>query len=285
MEREFKRAGRWCEEHDYGSLVAIEPAGGGCINRGAVLETESGASFFAKMNDKAPPDMFPKEAEGLQALQVEGGPRVPEVYHAGAHFILLENLDPGPHKSGYWPQLGRELAALHRQSNDQFGFHHHNYIGSTPQKNPWMEDGFEFFARYRLLYQARLGRDRGHLSTDDVRRVESIANRLQDLVPAQDPALIHGDLWSGNVITDREGNPAIIDPATHYGWAEAELAMTGLFGRFPAAFYEAYGDHYPLEPGVKGRFPIYNLYHLLNHVNLFGGGYLSQVRSVLSKYT
>lgn len=284
MERKYKAVQNWCENNGYGTIQSVNPVGGGCINDGAVVETEQGSSFFVKTNPSAPPDMFPREAEGLQKLAVDGGPTVPRVYHAQEEFILMENLRPASKVEGYWVQFGEELASLHENRHDRFGFPHNNYIGSTPQINTWEEDGFVFFAQHRLLYQARLGRDNGKLSRGDVKNVERVAQRLESLVPVQNPVLIHGDLWSGNAITDQDGSPAIIDPAAHYGWAEAELAMTSLFGGFPPAFYKAYEAYASLEAGYGDRFPIYNLYHLLNHVNLFGGGYLSQVRSVLHRY-
>jgi len=284
MEKKYEAVQAWCINHGYGAIQSVNPVGGGCINDGAVIETEQGRSFFVKTNRSAPPDMFPREAEGLRKLAVEGGPTVPRVYHAQERFILLENLCPAPKREGYWAKFGEKLAHLHQNRNDQFGFPHNNYIGSTPQINTWEEDGFVFFAQHRLLYQARLGRDSGKLSRTDVKGVERLAHRLGSLVPVQEPSLIHGDLWSGNAVTDQRGAPAIIDPAAHFGWAEAELAMTSLFGGFPPAFYEAYQEHAPLETGYRDRFPVYNLYHLLNHVNLFGGGYLSQVRTVLNTY-
>lgn len=284
MEKKYKAVQIWCENNGYGAIHSVKPVGGGCINDGAVIETNHGSSFFVKTNPGAPPDMFPREAEGLQKLAVDDGPTVPRVYHAQEEFILMENLRPAPKVDGYWDQFGGELACLHEKGNDRFGFPHDNYIGSTPQINTWEEDGFVFFAQHRLLYQAQLGRDRGKLSRADVKGVERITHRLESLVPVQEPVLIHGDLWSGNAITDGDGNPAIIDPAAYYGWAEAELAMTGLFGGFPDTFYRAYEEYTPVEAGYRDRFPIYNLYHLLNHVNLFGGGYLSQVRTILSTY-
>jgi len=274
----------WCVQNGHGSIRDRQSVGGGCINQGAVITTEKGRSFFVKTNRSAPPELFPREAEGLQALDVEEGPRVPDVFHAEEHFIILEYLDPSPKSEKYWTVFGKQLAHLHHHTHHQFGFHHDNYIGSTPQINTWEEDGFEFFARHRLLYQAALGRDKGRLTSGDVQKVETVARRLSELVPPQESSLIHGDLWTGNAITDHQGDPAIIDPAAHYGWGEAELAMTTLFGSFPDRFYRAYEDHRDLERGYRERFPVYNLYHLLNHVNLFGGSYLSQVRRVLSKY-
>jgi fructosamine-3-kinase len=234
--------------------------------------------------------MFEREAEGLAALQsgsasgAEPFPRVPLAYCYGNSFLLLEDLKPAPPGENYWEQFGRQLAHLHQITSPQFGFDHDNYIGSTPQRNPWVDNGFDFFSEYRLRFQARLAQRNELLDVYDVRQVEAICQRLPELIPSQPASLLHGDLWSGNAITDSKGAPAIIDPAVYYGWSEAELAMTSLFGGFPETFYEAYQEEHPLEPGYRQRFPIYNLYHLLNHLNLFGTGYLSQVRSILHRF-
>jgi len=173
---------------------------------------------------------------------------------------------------------------LHQHTQARFGFEHDNYIGSTRQPNPWMENGYQFFAEQRLVFQAHLAYQKGLFSPGDLKSVEKIAAQLPDLIPLQPPSLLHGDLWSGNAITDDQGAPAIIDPAAHYGWAEAELAMTVLFGSFPSVFYQAYEEVRPLEAGYFSRFQIYNLYHLINHLNIFGRGYLGQVHAILRKY-
>jgi protein-ribulosamine 3-kinase len=274
----------WLEENGYGKVIRVSPVGGGCINHGAVLHTQTGVSFFLKTNQHAPEEMFAREAEGLEALSGSDGPRVPKAFCSGEDFLLLEDLSPGPRSSDYWPAFGRRMAALHNHTNARFGFSHNNYIGSTPQLNSWAEDGANFFAEQRLIFQARLASQRGLLGSSDVVRVERLAAHLVELVPAQPASLIHGDLWSGNALTDAGGDPAIIDPAAHYGWAEADLAMTSLFGSFPGEFYRAYQDVRPLEKGYRDRFDLYNLYHLLNHLNLFGGSYLGQVVAVLRRY-
>src|SRR5690606_24376549 len=136
----------------------------------------------------------------------------------------------------------------------QFGFAHDNYIGSTPQPNGWLADGHVFFAEHRLAYQARLAHDAGRLAANEVAAIERIATRLPELVPLQPASQLHGDLWAGNAITDAAGAPALIDPAAHFGWAEAELAMTALFDGFPLEFYAAYSEAHPLEPGWRNRF-------------------------------
>lgn len=277
-------AERWLKENGYGGVKSAQAVGGGCINNGTRLQTEAGKSFFLKTNSQAPADMFAREAEGLEALRAGDGPRVPEPHVWEAHFILMEDLSPAPRRPDYWTEFGYRLAALHLHTNPQFGFDHDNYIGSTPQRNPWMVDGYQFFTEQRLMFQVRLAHSRHLLDQENVRRAEVLCSRLPELVPAQPASLIHGDLWSGNAVTDSHGAPALIDPAAHYGWAEAELAMMALFGSFPETFARAYQEIRPLDPGYKSRFPIYNLYHLLNHLNLFGSGYLGQVVSILRHY-
>jgi protein-ribulosamine 3-kinase len=274
----------YLSENGYGEPLSSQSVGGGCINNGARLDTSVGVRFFLKTNQNAPVDMFAREAEGLQALQIPQGPRVPAVYLCGEQFILLEDLAPAGRIRDYWQVFGRQLAALHNHTGLLYGFDKDNYIGSTPQPNKWMEDGYRFFAEQRLIYQARLAYSRGLLGISDVEQVEHLAAHLAQLIPDQPPSLIHGDLWSGNATSDKDGNPAIIDPAAHYGWAEAELAMTALFGAFPDEFYRAYQEVRSLEGDYRGRFPIYNLYHLLNHLNLFGSGYLGQVLGILRRY-
>jgi fructosamine-3-kinase len=279
-----KQVSDWIHQQGFGEVVSIRPVGGGCINNGARLVTAAGRTLFLKTNPDTPVDMFAREAEGLQALGVPDGPRVPRPLLHGAEFLLLEDLSPAPRRQDYWPDFGRRLAALHNHTGPRFGFEHDNYIGSTPQPNPWTDDGFTFFAEHRLTFQARLARQRGLLSKDEVSRVERLCARLPELVPAQPASLLHGDLWSGNAMTDESGAPAIIDPAVHYGWAEAELSMTALFGAFPDAFYDAYQEVRPLASGYYQRFPLYNLYHLLNHLNLFGSGYWGQVMAILKRH-
>jgi fructosamine-3-kinase len=209
---------------------------------------------------------------------------VPTPYLAGPDFLLTEYLTSASLAADYWEALGRRLAQLHHHTQARFGFPHDNYLGSTPQMNAGTNDGFEFFAEQRLLFQGKLARERGGLSPTGLQKLERVAARLRDLIPPQPASLIHGDLWGGNVIVGPEGEACLIDPAAHYGWAEAELAMTTLFGRFPPAFYSAYAAAHPLQPGYASRFDLYNLYHLLNHLNLFGVSYLGAVETILQYY-
>jgi fructosamine-3-kinase len=275
----------WCRQRGYGEVTAARPVGGGCINHGARLETASGRALFLKTNRSAPAEMFAREADGLKALRVADGPRLPEPFVWGESFLLMEYLAPAARRADYWPAFGRQLASLHSHVGERFGFDHDNFIGSTPQPNPWTDDGYTFFAQQRLLFQARLAHQRHLLGKRELALAERLAQRLPELAPVQPASLIHGDLWGGNAITDASGAPALIDPAAHYGWAEAELAMTALFGAFPESFYGAYREARPLQPGFSDRIPIYNLYHLLNHLNLFGEGYLGEVVEILHRYS
>jgi len=279
-----KTVSAWIIEQGYGEVISHQTTGGGCINNGTILKTRIGTTFFLKTNSHAPADMFAREAEGLEALQVSGAPRIPRPYLWGSDFLLLEDLSSAIRMPDYWVVFGHQLAQLHNQTCPKFGFPNDNYIGSTSQPNSWTADGYMFFAEQRLLFQARLAQSRGLLDSRAVHQVERLAKKLESLVPVQPASLIHGDLWSGNALADSRGNPALIDPAAHYGWAEAELGMTTLFGAFPAEFYRAYQEVRPLEKGYRQRFSIYNLYHLLNHLNLFGGGYRGQVLSILRSY-
>ena len=275
------QAADWLAENGFGAVTGSRAVGGGCIHNGRRLLCDTGRTAFLKTNAHVPADVFSTEAAGLRALAAPGCIRIPEVYAVGERFLLLEDLAPAPHARDYWPRLGRDLAALHGVTRPEFGFAHDNYLGSTPQPNPRTPDGYAFFAEHRLRYQAEMAARRGLLPRADLQQVERLAGRLRSLVPEQPASLIHGDLWSGNILADAGGRPALIDPAAHYGWREAELAMMVLFGSPPEAFFEAYDEAAPLAPGYRTRFRIYNLYHLLNHVNLFGTGYLGQVQSIL----
>lgn len=258
---------------------------GGSINRAERVELADGRTVFVKTNDRAPPDMFPEEARGLEALASAGGPPVPEVHHVDPEMIVLSWLPPGRLDAGGWAELGRALAHQHRTTAPRHGFDADNYIGSTRQPNPWTADGIAFFAEHRLGFQVRLARDRGRLDRPSVQRADAVIARLPELLPADAPAsLLHGDLWSGNVHPRADGVGCILDPAAYYGFREADLAMTRLFGALPRAFYDGYEEAWPLPADAAGRVDLFNLYHLLNHLNLFGGGYASGVQAALRKY-
>lgn len=274
----------WSRAHGFGEIRSMGPQAGGCIHTALRLSASTGDTFFLKVNLGVPPDMFPREAEGLAALGSAPGPRIPEPILWGPTFLLLEDLTPSSPARGFWEKLGRELAGLHEVTSPRFGFDHDNYLGLTPQPNPWTEVGVRFFAEQRLRFQAERAAAAGLLTTQDRKDLDSICDRLDRLIPEQPASLLHGDLWSGNVVPGPNGEPCLVDPACHYGWAEAELGMTELFGGFPDAFYAAYQEARPLATGWRDRLPIYNLYHLINHLNLFGGAYLGSVRSILRSH-
>jgi len=219
--------------------------------------------------------MFEAEAEGLAALRA-AGIRAPEPFLAGLReneaFIEMQYLELDGRAD--WAALARMLATLHRSTGPRFGWEKENWIGLSPQKNGWSDDWVAFYRDFRLIPQlARAG-----LMKDSEVLLKNLNAFFENHAPV--PSLLHGDLWSGNVGFTRAG-PVIFDPAVYYGDREADLAMTELFGGFPAAFYAAYRAAWPLDPGYDVRKHLYNLYHLLNHLNLFGSGYLGQVKATL----
>lgn len=257
---------------------------GGSINTVVQVSFTAGAPVVLKYKADAPADFFVREASGLALLADGDGPPVPDVIAFGATYLLLADVpeaDPGPHA---WQHFGHALAALHARCATHFGLTCDNYIGLSPQDNTLTEDGHEFYARRRLLPQAEAAHTRGLLRAEHRRQLDRLVDRLPDLIPWQPASLLHGDLWSGNVIAGPGGRLWMLDPAVYYGWAEAELAMTLLFGSFPQRFYRTYAEAHPLTPGWRERMPIYNLYHLLNHLNLFGASYLPGVEQVLLRF-
>lgn len=267
--------------------IELSAVGGGCISRCYVARLPGGRRVFVKHHPSPPPRFFEEEARGLTEMRrAEGAPPVPEPLHVEETLLVLEYLPPGRLDPEGWAALGRALAALHRCTAPRFGFHADNYIGTTPQPNPWTDDLVTFYAEHRFGHQMRLARERGLLDAGLCRRLEALIARLGDLFPTgEPPALIHGDLWSGNVHSRSDGVGCLVDPAAHYGLREADLAMTRMFGRLPDAFYRGYEEVWPLPPEAERRVDLLNLYHQLNHLNLFGDGYLAGVHSILRSYT
>lgn len=284
MKRVHPEVRNWIDENQVGTITSVDPVSGGCIHQALRVTTSSGKRYFLKQEPGKFPDIFQREAEGLEELRVEGGPMIPEVYLVGKDYLVLSDLQLAPHCKDFWQIYGRQLAAVHLQRKQRFGFDSDNYIGSNPQRNRWMENGWDFFRDLRLNPQIKWANDRLLLDDKDNTKLDHLLNRLPDLIPQQPASLLHGDLWSGNLITNHIGEPALIDPAVYYGWAEADLAMAELFGSYPDDFYQAYREINHLESGFRRRFPLYNLYHLLNHLNLFGKGYHSQIRLILDQF-
>lgn len=272
-------------------LVDTTPVGGGSISNSVRGRLADGRVVLVKWNSGALPGLFRTERRGLELLRATETLRVPTVLAQAETsrdepaFIVLEWLGQGTSTSSVAEALGRGLAALHRVTATSYGLDHDNYIGANPQPNRQSGDWVTFFGEQRLGFQMELARRNGHLTSTRARWLEKLLVRLDNWLPRQPPAsLLHGDLWGGNWLTTGSGEPALIDPAVYYGHREAELAFTELFGGFPAAFYRAYQEVWPLEAGFEERREIYNLYHLLNHLNLFGEGYGSGVDSILRRY-
>lgn len=262
--------------------------GGGSINQTCSISTSTG-NYFLKYNyaDRFPM-MFECEAHGLAILRNSGAISIPEVIeHAEAGifaFLLLELIRPGARIPHFWEEFARELAALHRNTDEKFGLNHDNYMGSLKQGNNYHSDWYSFFAEERLEKQIRLGRDSGEIPPGLIPHFERLYAVLPEIVPDEPPALLHGDLWSGNFITNNQGKACLVDPAVHFGHRESDIAMTKLFGGFPDDFYAAYNRAYTLEKEWEKRVDLLNLYPLLVHVNLFGGGYLEQVRRIVQRF-
>lgn len=268
--------------------LRFAPTGGGCINNGGRLQSAQG-NFFLKWNyARRFPGMFDAEAKGLALLLGAGTIRIPRVAGTGINgdyqFILMEFMQPASRVRDYWQLLGRQLAELHRTTWDQYGLDHDNYIGSLSQENTPGDDWVTFFIERRLQPQLKFGVDAGRIGREVISQFDTLSTWLPGLLTKEAPSLVHGDLWSGNVIVDDAGNPCLIDPAVYYGNREVDLAMTELFGGFERGFYDAYEEAFPTPAGLAERLDIYKLYPLLVHVNLFGGSYLSDVRAILRRF-
>ena len=262
--------------------------GGGCINAATVVESGQ-ARYFVKINRAERLWIFEGEAQGLKALAESSAVTVPTPVcsgiSAGDAFLVLQYLSLRPASGASAAALGAKLAALHALPQPCFGFETDNAIGSTPQPNPRCDDWVEFFRRYRLEHQLGLankaGRGGSALLLKGARLCDRIGGLFAGYAPV--PSLLHGDLWSGNYAALADGDPVIFDPAVYWGDREADLAMTELFGGFPRPFYDAYAEAFPLDPGYRVRGTLYKLYHVLNHLNLFGSGYSRQAEDMLDR--
>lgn len=273
-------------------VIETQFLAGGDISTAAQVFSSEGV-FFVKWNhaehySTETIDMFEAEARGLDLLRQTDALYVPHVVGYGQQldksYLILDYIDPGQPDQQYWETLGQSLAVLHSHTQSTFGLSFANYIGSLPQTNTPTLSGVDFFFEHRLLPQAGMAFYKGLLSKTAYDALFRLRNRLPDLLPNERPALLHGDLWSGNVMVTEQGQPALIDPAVYYGFREADLAHTYLFGGFDQRFYDAYDEVFPLHDGFADRVAIYNLYPLLVHVNLFGSGYVSGVERVLKRF-
>jgi fructosamine-3-kinase len=270
------------------TILKISPLGGGDINIAGLLETSKG-KFFIKINDTpSAAEMLRTEAKGLEILSNSKTIPIAGVVAMGnthSKAWLLLNFIPSGNRTGrFWENFGTCLANLHRQSHTYFGLDHSNYIGSLLQYNDQQLDWIDFYINQRLLPQLKMAVDTDLLKNTDVDNFNLLFYKLPELIPLEPPALIHGDLWGGNFICSESEQGVLIDPAVSFANREMDLAMSRLFGGFAPRFYSAYLESYPTAPNLETRIGVYQIYYLLVHVNIFGGGYVQQLRSALSQY-
>ena len=276
---------------EVGAILETRSVGGGCISNACRVESTNGP-FFLKWSTGEAGGTFEAESDGLRLLRSADSPlRMPAVLSAensrdgSAGHILLEWIEEGPKPTHFFDGLGAGLAQLHRSVSTKFGFDSPNFIGRLPQINTKDDDWADFFLACRLEPQAELARQGGRWRNNWEDHFARLEKEISSILPAKPPAsTVHGDLWAGNVIADSNGSPVLIDPAAHYGHREVDLGMTELFGGFPAVFYTSYGHAWPLQPGYETRREVYNLYHLINHLNHFGSGYAGQVNRILKRF-
>ncbi len=270
------------------TISSIQSVGGGSINSAFRIETAEG-TFFVKLNSATRfPGMFEKEARGLSLLSAASELRLPEVIGFSEHppqaFLLLKFIETGKPGPRFWETFGSGLARLHQHTAPRFGLDHDNYIGSLDQSNRFHDTWETFFVEERLQPLMIRAYNDGLLDKNDLLAFEKFFHSVGHIFPEEPPALLHGDLWSGNFMVDASGNPVLIDPAVYFGHREMDLAMSKLFGGFHPYFYQAYHHEKPLAPGWEKRLDFCNLYPLLVHVNLFGGSYTYDVRTILKPF-
>lgn len=268
------------------SIKQTHSVSGGCINSAYILEGDNAQSFFIKLNQSGLLSMFEAEFAGLEEISKSETVKVPQPIVCGIStdkaFIVLEKISIGSGNANSDVKLGQQLAALHQINQPYYGWQQNNTIGSTKQINDSSDNWMSFWREHRLGFQLSLAEKKGYggsLIRSGERLSESLDCFFSNYTPQ--PSLLHGDLWSGNASTTKSGEPIIYDPACYYGDREADIAMTELFGGFGSNFYAAYNESYPLDSDYTIRKTLYNLYHILNHLNLFGEGYLHQAENMI----
>ena len=266
--------------------LKFTPVYGGSINQCFAL-TAGENKWFMKANSASEyPNMLETEFTGMNLLDQNSSFKIPKMLicqkFEDIGYLVMEFIENGHRLNDYWEVFGRRLGEMHRNTYPRFGLDHDNYIGSLKQSNHQKENWSDFFIEERLIPQ--LNNSIEILSLEIRKGFDEVFKKIEQIFPSEKPALIHGDLWSGNFMTSENGEATIFDPSVYYGHREMDIAMTKLFGGFESQFYESYNGTYPLEPGWQDRIDICNLYPLLVHVNLFGGGYINQVRSILKRY-
>ncbi len=258
---------------------------GGDINQGGKFKLDNGGTYFIKWNLSADPTMFTKEAKGLKLLsEANTDLRIPEVLTTNEQFLILEWIEQGSKNDHSDFDFGRQLALLHKHTTELFGLDHDNFIGRLPQSNSEHSNWADFFAIERIEPQIQMAVENGKIDRSLFKAVQKLYAKLGHIFPTEKPALLHGDLWSGNYLFDKNGNASIYDPAVYFGHREMDLSMTRLFGGFSADFYTGYSDEYPLSDGFEDRIKLCNLYPVLVHANLFGGSYARQAEQIIRHY-
>lgn len=266
-------------------ISTITPLGGGDINEVFLITTPNGEKFVLKLNDALEfPGMFPSEMEGLETLANAGCIKIPKPINFGQFedkaYLLLEYIPRGKQGNDFWENFGGQMACLHQHTAKDFGFKNDNFVGSLPQKNTWSENAIEFYITRRLAPQLKLAEENKY----DLGISKYFIRNISENIPDEPPSLIHGDLWNGNLIITSKGEPCLIDPAVAYAPREMDLAMMKLFGGFDHRLFSAYNEAFPLERGFEERLPLWQLYYLLVHLNIFGKGYLNQVKNIIRRY-
>ncbi|MDX3004178.1 fructosamine kinase family protein [Kribbella solani] len=254
----------WLDGLSLGDPISADPLEGGYASKTYRVRTDLGKSVVVKTQADLPPDLYALEADGLDALWTPGGFAVPKVLRVTPTFIVLADLGTAEPSATYWADAGRALAAQHQRTADKFGYHQDNYLGTLAQRNPWMADGHAFFVEHRLLRFLERPFCYRQLGEGGRRLLERVVRRLAEIIPAQPPALLHGDLWHGNLLPGPDGAPAMIDPAVYYGWPEADLATLLIYGNLSGDFFTAYEEVHPLTPGWRERAPLLHLRELLS---------------------
>ena len=277
------------EEKSGTKIKSVSSVSGGCISSAYRITDENGNNYFLKCNP-SPKDLFIKESNGLTELKKADLIRVPEVIDSNEEFLLTEFIASGSRSKNFFENFGRSFAQLHKYTGKKFGFYENNYIGSNPQLNIPIKseenDWVAFYFNKRILFQFKLAEKNGYAKKELIEGISFLEKNIHKIIgdSLEPPSLLHGDLWSGNYIIDENGNACLVDPAVYYGNREADLAMTKLFGGFSNEFYISYNDSYPLKEGYEYRENLYKLYHVLNHLNIFGTSYYSHVISLIKYY-
>jgi fructosamine-3-kinase len=268
-------------------IEKIQQVYGGDINETFVLHTSAG-NYFLKVNSHSQQDMFEKEFNGLQTLRKAHTLHIPEPILHGSFdariFLVMEYIEKGKPAADFWQQFAAGLAALHRQTQPQFGFKEPNYIGSLIQQNKLTDEWPEFYTTQRIMPLMNQAYEQNKCTAEDVSKAEKLCSRFSELFSKESPALLHGDLWSGNFMVNDKSEPVIYDPAVYYGHREMDIAMTLLFGGFDKHFYIYYNETFPLQKGWEQRVALCQLYPLLVHLILFGGHYYFSVMNIIKSF-